>query len=164
MNPETTPVTDYSQPGGKTGAGPVPHDHVYEDYKASSAIAGMPPGEASDKARFLEKEWTDWVDDHAKDPILGTAREPFRILRLQVRELAMAYSTEVAGKRALGIQADIGRMHIQTQQQHSEFRRFLGQHFETDLESGVARNVTLFQIAQEIMIRNKPKWFEFWRR
>jgi hypothetical protein len=155
---------NFSLPPGQRGTETMNPDSVeFVDHKTIAALAGMPPGETAEKLTFLEKEWDDWTVDHSQS--VGTwPLEAFRILRLQIRELALAYSTEVAGKRALAIQADIGKMHIENQRQHAHFRRFMQQHFEEDVANGEGRNLTIFEMAQDIMLRAKPKWFEFWRR
>lgn len=157
----------------------IEHDHAYEDYKASQALEGLPPGEIADKMEFLEKEWADWFMGGSSDmmwqtgfwsrlssavrgrlklprlDIVAFASEPLRIFRLEIRELALALAKRMNDSRALEIQADIGRAHIKNQAQQEEFCKFLQQHFETDLEMGRARQKTLFDIAKDIMLRAK---------
>jgi hypothetical protein len=166
VNNEGIPLepAGYRPAPGQRGTEAMTSDNVeFVDHKTIAALSGMPPGETAEKLTFLEKEWDDWTVDNGH--AVGTwPLEAFRILRLQIRELALAYSTEVAGKRALAIQADIGKMHIENQRQHAHFRRFLQQHFEQDVANGEGRNLTIFEMAQDIMLRAKPKWFEFWRR
>jgi hypothetical protein len=61
-------------------------------------------------------------------------------------------------------QADIGKAHIENQRKQAQFRSFMKEHFENDVADAEARNSTIFEMAQGIMLRAKPRWFEFWRR
>jgi hypothetical protein len=135
----------------------------YVDTKAASAVMGLPAGQVSESVVCLEKQLDDWSADHAAE-LSTMPLEPLRIVRLQVRELALGYSTEFSNKLALAIQADIGRAHIENQRKQAQFRSFMKEHFEQDVANGEGRNSTVFEMAQEIMLRAKPRWFEFWRR
>lgn len=160
---QVTESVNFTPPPGQVGAERIKEDNFrYADFKAGAAIGGLPRGELADKLEFLEKEWNDWTADHSEEFVTYPI-EPFRILRLQIRELALGYATASANNRALEIHADIGKAHIQDQRKHAEFRRFIAQHFETDLENGVGRGLTIFEMAQDIMLRANPRWFEFWR-
>jgi hypothetical protein len=174
----------YLQPKGKETTGTVAHDHDYEDVKASAAVRGIPQSTGADALEFLENEYEKWMNDPEKiteliQPRLGVwasikatyqgrveisrknifdlAAEPFRICRLQIRELALALATELNDKRALLAQADIGAAHIKHQQEMAEFRKFLMQHFEPQLDLGAVRNQSLLDIAKGIMLEQKQK-------
>jgi len=154
----------HSLPPGQRGKEEMTSNNFsYVDTKAAAAVMGLPAGEVADKVNFLEKELDDWSADHAAD-LAALPLEPFRIVRLQVRELALGYSTEFSNKLALAIQADIGRAHIENQRKQAQFRSFMKEHFEEDVADAEARNSTIFEMAQGIMLRAKPRWFEFWRR
>jgi hypothetical protein len=173
MSTEATKVSDHGiplepethkLPPGQTGKEAMtPKNFSYVDTKAASAVLGIPKGEVGDAVVFLEKELDDWSADHAAE-LSTIPLEPLRIMRLQVTELALAYSTEFNNKLALSIQADIGKAHIENQRKQAQFRSFMKEHFESDVADAEARNSTIFEMAQGIMLRAKPRWFEFWRR
>jgi hypothetical protein len=174
MNTETTKAANqdgipfepekHSLPPGQTGKEAMMLTNFsYVDTKAACAVMGLPAGEVSQSVVCLEKQLDDWSVDHAEE-LSTMPLEPLRIVRLQVRELALGYSTEFSNKLALAIQADIGKAHIENQRKQAQFRSFMKEHFESDVADAEARNSTIFEMAQGIMLRAKPRWFEFWRR
>jgi hypothetical protein len=162
----------FTQPKGKLDVGPVEHDHQYEDFKAAQALAGIPKSEIADKVEFLEDQYSDWLaSDVALMPLspesnqamtrqflVGLVAEPLRILRLEIRELALALATEMNEKKAVAIRAEIGAENIKTQEHLAELKHFLNQHFESELESGRARGQNLYDVAKGIMLKQRPWW------
>lgn len=174
----------YSQPGGKRGAGPVEHDHTYEDYKANAAIRGIPKGVTADAVGFLEDRLEEWLKDPenlcelirprlsiwasikatyygrvelSRKNIYDLMAEPVRIFRLQIRELTLGLNKEINEKRALAIRAEIGQEHIKNQAELAELKHFLMQHFESELDIGRSRGQNLYEISKGIMLGLKGK-------
>ena len=152
----------------------VPHDHIYEDVKAAAAVAGIPPSEIADKCEFLEGELSKWLaaDDHTilrpkgwyaalfvqtltRPQLTALAGEPLRILRLEVRELALALATEMVEKKTAENRAGIYSEYCKVRDQLADIQDFLKQHFNDDLEVGRARGQGLLDICKVIMLSKR---------
>lgn len=169
---ETT--QNFSQPGGHVGSGPVPHDHIYEDVKAAAAVAGIPPSEIADKCEFLEGRLAEWLATDftvetygdgmvsrfvkVKIPrsyLIALTTEPLRILRLEVRELALALSTEMVEKKTAENRAGIYSEYVRLRGQLSDLHDFLKQHCDMELQRGQAQNLSLFDIVKTVILKDR---------
>jgi hypothetical protein len=139
------------------GAAPNSTAPLSIDFKAAKAIEGMPEGTVAKQIELYEGLYRDWQTGgyfhwwHRL--VLRLARDPIRILRSMIRDLAVAHSHEVMNNRANLQQADSLGQFVKMVGDSREFRAFLYEHFYTELKRAEALNTPLLILAREIMLK-----------
>lgn len=87
--------------------------------------------------------------------IIKSVSEPLRILRLEVRELALALSTEMVEKKTAENRAGIYSEYVRLRGQLSDLHDFLKQHCDMELQRGQAQNLSLFDIVKTVILKDR---------
>ena len=149
------------------------------DAKAAKLIEGMPPGTTADTLEDLERQYQEWkslamdkgsgwrprlIWELLNASTLGNrahvcealGEQVFYILRAQIAELALAYATEVNGRKARAAQDEFYTQYTKMVAQHRQFRSFLFDHFPEDLKRAEANPMlSLVDLSITIMLRQK---------
>jgi hypothetical protein len=140
------------------------------DSKAALAIKGMPPGEISDKAELIERQYYQWLGVEINDDglvaskrwftglrrmILWIARRPMGIFRLEVAELGLACAKLLNDKRAAASQQEFYSQYVKMVKENQELHSFLYEHFRHDLAEAEVRDIPLSQLVKELLLRQR---------
>lgn len=125
------------------------------DSSAAVAIEGMPSAPISAKLEAYETLYQQWSEKRprwARKAIAWLARDPLRIARAEVAELATAVSGYIIAEKSAGIREQFYQDYLRVQVRDAKFRSFLIQHFPTEYDRGANLNLSLYEIAISVML------------